>query len=415
MKEINNKDFVITVVGVGYVGQPLINEFARTKKVYAYDIDSEKIKALGNNNKNDNIVYTNNSKCIGESDAVIVAVPTPIYDNNNPNLEFVINACKTIGDNLRKNTLIVFESSYYPGVTEDICIPLLEENSSLKNNIDFFVGYSPERINPSDKIHTINTITKVISAQNNFVLDQVEKLYSLIPDINLYRTSSIKIAELSKIIENSQRDLNIAFVNEVSQLCHLMNISTIDVLETAKTKWNFVDVFPGLVGGHCIGVDPYYLINLGKKYGYNMNIVEQSRKTNEKIPLFIVHSLNSLLKDIKKENIKVGILGYSYKANSDDIRNTKVELIYDELKKQHFDCMISDYMLFDKNTNFDNYRELHDLDVLIIAVPHDKYRNMSKEKIISYFNKSSSKKIILDLYSVYKNYNFGSDVIYWTL
>ena len=415
MKEINNKDFVITVVGVGYVGQPLINEFARTKKVYAYDIDSEKIKALGNNNKNDNIVYTNNSKCIGESDAVIVAVPTPTYDNNNPNLEFVINACKTIGDNLRKNTLIVFESSYYPGVTEDICIPLLEENSSLKNNIDFFVGYSPERINPSDKIHTINTITKVISAQNNFVLDQVEKLYSLIPDINLYRTTSIKVAELSKIIENSQRDLNIAFVNEVSQLCHLMNISTIDVLETSKTKWNFVDVFPGLVGGHCIGVDPYYLINLGKKYGYNMNIVEQSRKTNEKIPLFIVHSLNSLLKNIKKENIKVGILGYSYKANSDDIRNTKVELIYDELKKQHFDCMISDYMLFDKNTNFNNYRELHDLDVLIIAVPHDKYRNMSKEKIISYFNKSSSKKIILDLYSVYKNYNFGSDVIYWTL
>ena len=415
MKEINNKDFVITVVGVGYVGQPLINEFARTKKVYAYDIDSEKIKALGNNNKNDNIVYTNNSKCIGESDAVIVAVPTPIYDNNNPNLEFVINACKTIGDNLRKNTLIVFESSYYPGVTEDICIPLLEKNSSLKNNIDFFVGYSPERINPSDKIHTINTITKVISAQNNFVLDQVEKLYSLIPDINLYRTTSIKVAELSKIIENSQRDLNIAFVNEVSQLCHLMNISTIDVLETSKTKWNFVDVFPGLVGGHCIGVDPYYLIDLGKKYGYNMNIVEQSRKTNEKIPLFIVHSLNSLLNNIKKENIKVGILGYSYKANSDDIRNTKVELIYDELKKQHFDCMISDYMLFDKNTNFNNYRELHDLDVLIIAVPHDKYRNMSKEKIISYFNKSSSKKIILDLYSVYKNYNFGSDVIYWTL
>lgn len=415
MKEINNKDFVITVVGVGYVGQPLINEFARTKKVYAYDIDSEKIKALGNNNKNDNIVYTNNSKCIGESDAVIVAVPTPTYDNNNPNLEFVINACKTIGDNLRKNTLIVFESSYYPGVTEDICIPLLEENSSLKNNIDFFVGYSPERINPFDKIHTINTITKVISAQNNFVLDQVEKLYSLIPDINLYRTSSIKVAELSKIIENSQRDLNIAFVNEVSQLCHLMNISTIDVLETAKTKWNFVDVFPGLVGGHCIGVDPYYLMDLGKKYGYNMNIVEQSRKINEGIPLFIVHSLNSLLNNIKKENIKVGILGYSYKANSDDIRNTKVQLIYDELKKQHFDCMISDYMLFDKNTNFDNYRELHDLDVLIIAVPHNKYRNMSKEKIISYFNKSFSKRIILDLYSAYKNYNFGSDVIYWTL
>lgn len=415
MKEINNKDFVITVVGVGYVGQPLINEFARTKKVYAYDIDNEKINALGNNNKNDNIVYTNNSKCIGESDAVIVAVPTPTYDNNNPNLEFVINACKTIGDNLRKNTLIVFESSYYPGVTEDICIPLLEKNSSLKNNIDFFVGYSPERINPSDKIHTINTITKVISAQNNFVLDQVEKLYSLIPDINLYRTSSIKVAELSKIIENSQRDLNIAFVNEVSQLCHLMNISTIDVLETAKTKWNFVDVFPGLVGGHCIGVDPYYLINLGKKYGYNMNIVEQSRKTNENIPLFIVQSLNILVNNIKKENIKVGILGYSYKANSDDIRNTKVELIFDELKKQHFDCMISDYMLFDKKTNFDNYRELHDLDVLIIAVPHDRYRNMSKEKIMSYFNKSFYKKIIFDLYSIYKDYNFESNVIYWTL
>lgn len=415
MKEINNKDFVITVVGVGYVGQPLINEFAKTKKVFAYDIDNEKIKTLGNNNENDNIVYTNNNECISESDAVIVAVPTPTYDDNKPNLEFVINACETIGHNLRSNTLIVFESSYYPGVTEDICIPLLEDSSNLKNNIDFFVGYSPERINPSDKIHTINTITKVISAQNNFVLDQVEKLYSLIPNINLYRASSIKVAELSKIVENSQRDLNIAFVNEVSQLCHLMNISTIDVLETARTKWNFVDVFPGLVGGHCIGVDPYYLMDLGKKYGYHMNIVEQSRKTNENIPLFIVHSLNSLINNIKKENIKVGILGYSYKANSDDIRNTKVELIYNELKKQNFNCIISDYMLFDKNTNFDNYRELFDLDVLIIAVPHDRYKNISKEKVMSFFNRKSSKKIIMDLYSIYKDYNFENDVIYWTL
>lgn len=415
MKEINNKDFVITVVGVGYVGQPLINEFAKTKKVFAYDIDNEKIKTLGNNNENDNIVYTNNNECISESDAVIVAVPTPTYDDNKPNLEFVINACKTIGYNLSKNTLIVFESSYYPGVTEDICIPLLEENSNLKNNIDFFVGYSPERINPSDKIHTINTITKVISAQNNFVLDQVEKLYSLIPNINLYRARSIKVAELSKIVENSQRDLNIAFVNEVSQLCHLMNISTIDVLKTARTKWNFIDVFPGLVGGHCIGVDPYYLMDLGKKYGYHMNIVEQSRKTNENIPLFIVHSLNSLINNIKKENIKVGILGYSYKANSDDIRNTKVELIYNELKKQNFNCIISDYMLFDKNTNFDNYRELFDLDVLIIAVPHDRYKNISKEKVMSYFNRKSSKKIIMDLYSIYKDYNFENDVIYWSL
>lgn len=415
MKEINNKDFVITVVGVGYVGQPLINEFAKTKKVFAYDIDNEKIKTLGNNNENDNIVYTNNNECISESDAVIVAVPTPTYDDNKPNLEFVINACKTIGYNLSKNTLIVFESSYYPGVTEDICIPLLEENSNLKNNIDFFVGYSPERINPSDKIHTINTITKVISAQNNFVLDQVEKLYSLIPNINLYRARSIKVAELSKIVENSQRDLNIAFVNEVSQLCHLMNISTIDVLKTARTKWNFVDVFPGLVGGHCIGIDPYYLMDLGKKYGYHMNIVEQSRKTNENIPFFIVHSLNSLINSMKRENIKVGILGYSYKANSDDIRNTKVELIYNELKKQNFNCIISDYMLFDKNTNFDNYRELFDLDVLIIAVPHDRYKNISKEKVMSYFNRKSSKKIIMDLYSIYKDYNFENDVIYWTL
>lgn len=415
MKEINNNNFVITVVGVGYVGQSLINEFAKTKKVFAYDIDNKKIKTLGNNNKNNNIVYTNNNKCIGESDAVIVAVPTPTYDNNKPNLEFVIDACKTIGHNLRKNTLIVFDSSYYPGVTEDICIPLLEENSSLKNNIDFFVAYSPERINPSDKIHTINTITKVISAQNNFVLDQVEKLYSLISNINLYKASSIKVAELSKIVENSQRDLNIAFVNEVSQLCHLMNISTLDVLETAKTKWNFIDVFPGLVGGHCIGVDPYYLMDLGKKYGYNMNIVQQSRKINENIPLFIVHSLNSLVNNIKKEIIKVGILGYSYKANSDDIRNTKVELIYNELKKQNFDCTISDYMLFNKNTSFYNYRELYDLDVLIIAVPHDRYRNTSKEKIMSYFNRKFSKKIIMDLYSIYKDYNFESDVVYWTL
>ena len=231
----------------------------------------------------------------------------------------------------------------------------------------------------------------------------------------MYRASSIKVAELSKIIENSQRDLNIAFVNEVSQLCHLMNISTIDVLQTAKKKWNFVDVSPGLVGGHCISIDPYYLMDLSNKYGYNMNIVEQSRKINENIPLFIVNSLNSLVNNIKKDNIKVGILGYSYKADSDDIRNTKVEVIYNELKKQNYNCMISDYILFDKNTNFDNYRELHDLDVLIIAVPHDGYKSMSKEHIMGYFNKSYSKKIILDLYSIYKDYDFKSDVIYWSL
>ena len=232
----------------------------------------------------------------------------------------------------------------------------------------------------------------------------------------MYRASCIKVAELSKIIENSQRDLNIAFVNEVSQLCHLMKISTIDVLETAKTKWNFVDVLPGLVGGHCIGIDPYYLIDLGNKYGYNMNIVKQARKTNENIPLFIVNSLNEMVADIKNNNnIKVGILGYSYKANSDDVRNTKVDIIYRELKKQNYDCRISDYMLFDKNTYFNNYEKLQDLDILIIAVPHDKYRSMNKEKIMSYFNKKCSKKIILDLYSIYKDYKFESDVIYWSL
>ena len=415
MKEINHNDFVITVVGVGYVGQPLINEFAKTKKVFAYDIDVEKIEKLRRKNKNDNIIYTYNSECIRKSNTIIVAVPTPTYDDNSPNLEFVVSACKIIGRNLRKNTLIVFESSYYPGVTEDICIPLLEENSCLENNVDFFVGYSPERINPFDNIHTINKVTKVISAQNDFVLDEIERLYNLIPGIHLYKASSIKVAELSKIIENSQRDLNIAFINEVSQLCHLMNISTIDVLETAKTKWNFVDVFPGLVGGHCISIDPYYLIDLGNKYGYKMNIVEQSRKTNDNVPAFVVKSLESLVNNIKKDNIKVGILGYSYKANSDDVRNTKVGVIYNELKKQNFNCIISDYTLFDKNTNFDNNRKLHDLDVLIIAVPHDRYKNIKKKQLMGYFNKSCSKKIVLDLYSIYKDYNFDNDVIYWSL
>lgn len=417
MKEIEEFDYTIGVIGVGYVGLPLVKEFSKHKKVYAYDIDCDKINLLKINNDVKNIEYTYDEKSLLDCDAIIVAVPTPIDSNNNPDLTYVLNACEIIGKNLSKNTLVVFESSYKPKTTMNICVPIIEKNSHMDCGIDFYIGYSPERINPGDNIHLLNNITKIISAQNDDVLLQVEKLYKLIDNIQLHKTNNIEVAELSKMIENTQRDINIAFINEVSKLCHSMDVKTDDVLSAARTKWNFYDVKPGLVGGHCISIDPYYLLQLSKEVGAELTVVNSARKVNETMSDFIVQSLVKLIDDnyINHQMVRIGIYGYSYKANCDDIRNTKVKDIYDKLKQLEFNCVISDYNLKDKQLGFENHEKINNVDVLIFAVAHDQYRTLSMEDIISNFNKNSNIKIIFDLNSIYKDYRFPDNYIYWSL
>lgn len=403
---------VIGVIGVGYVGMPLIEELSKKTSVIAYDIDKEKILNLSESNEMSTVEFTYNENKLSKCDVIIVAVPTPTI-NNKPDLSCVEKVCVTIGENLKEGVLIIFESSYMPGTTIDLCIPLIENSSNKVYNKDFFVGYSPERINPGDNIHTLNTITKIVSADTEETLKKVIEVYSLIDKINLKPVKNMKVAELSKMIENTQRDINIAFINEVAKLCHKLGLDTNEVIEAASTKWNFYKVTPGFVGGHCIGVDPYYLIDIANKNSVDMDVVKNARKTNESMSDFVINSLLSLSPNINK-NTKIGILGYSYKSNSDDIRNTKTDDLIKKLKKITNNIVISDYIVNNKiNTMCGDNME--NLDVLIVTIDHDLYKKYDEKYIESLFNKKSNIKILMDLKSIYKDYNFKKNISYWKL
>ena len=403
---------IIGIIGVGYVGIPLINELSKKVNVIAYDIDTEKILKLSQENDNCNIDFTNDEKKLTKCNVIIVAVPTPTKKNK-PDLSCVKSACKTIGSNIKDGALVIFESSYMPGTTTSICIPLIEKSSGKKFNKDFFVGYSPERINPGDNIHTLNTITKIVSADDEETLNKVINVYNLINNIKLKPVKSIKVAELSKMIENTQRDINIAFINEIAKLCHKIDVDANEVIEAAATKWNFYKVTPGFVGGHCIGVDPYYLIDIAEKNNVSLNIVKCARMENESMSDYVVDNLMALIPKNSK-NIKIGILGYSYKANSDDIRNTKTEDLIKKLKKITSNIVVSDYVVNKKINNMCNDK-LENLDVLIVTVDHDLYKKYDVNQIENYFDKKSKIKIIIDLKSIYNNYSFKSDIKYWKL
>lgn len=403
---------VIGVIGVGYVGMPLINELSKKTRVIAYDIDKEKILNLRKINKQDNLEYTFDENWLLECDVIIVAVPTPTF-NNKPDLTCVKDVCSTIGHNMKEGVLIIFESSYMPGTTNDLCIPLIEKASKKKCDKDFFIGYSPERINPGDKIHTLNTITKIVSSDNDKTLEKVIEVYNLIDNIKLKPVNNMKAAELSKMIENTQRDINIAFINEVAKLCHELNIDTNQVIEAASTKWNFYKVTPGFVGGHCIGVDPYYLLDVAEKNGVSLDTVKNARMTNESMSDFVVDSMMSLIPKSKKR-LRIGILGYSYKANSDDTRNTKTEDLIKKLKKITKNLLVSDYIV-NKKTGSMCGDKLEDLDVLIVTIDHDLYKKYDKKKLEGFFNKDNNKKILMDLKSIYSNYDFSKNIIYWKL
>ncbi|MBM3400820.1 MAG: nucleotide sugar dehydrogenase [Bacteroidetes bacterium] len=356
---LQNNDIKIAVIGLGYVGLPLAVEFGRKYKTVGFDINETRIQELTDGIDNtlevDNLYLeqvlkdglfsvTHKKEQISDCNIFIVTVPTPTDLNNRPVLIPLEKASQTVGSILKKGDIVIYESTVYPGVTEEICVPVLEKVSGLKYNIDFHVGYSPERINPGDKQHTVTKILKVTSGSTPAIAEKVDQLYNSVITAGTFKASSIKVAEAAKVIENSQRDINIAFVNELSKIFNLLGIDTNDVLEAASTKWNFLNFRPGLVGGHCIGVDPYYLAQKAQEVGYHPEIILAGRRLNDQMGKYVATELIKLMikKDIKVKGSKVLVLGFTFKENCPDVRNTKVIDIIDELKSYNINVTITD-------------------------------------------------------------------------
>ena len=426
----------LSLVGLGYVGMPIAVAFARKIKVVGFDLNAEKIalyksgvdptKEVGDETiAASTVEFTADESKLREARFHIVAVPTPVNDDHTPDLTPVEGASRILGRNLTKGSVVVFESTVYPGVTEDICVPILEKESGLKCGIDFKIGYSPERINPGDKVHRLETITKIVSGMDEETLDTVAKVYSLVVEAGVYRAESIKVAEAAKVIENSQRDINIAFMNELSMIFHRMGIDTKAVLDAAGTKWNFLKFFPGLVGGHCIGVDPYYLTYKAEELGYHSQIILSGRRINDDMGKYVAESLVKLLikADRTVKGAKVAILGFTFKENCPDTRNTKVIDIYNELKEYGIDALITDpeadaaeaKRLY--GIDFADMADIKDMDAVVIAVNHREFEKFDTERISSWFDSSSDKKVLLDIKGMLdkKEFDKRQDYIYWRL
>lgn len=397
MKEFEGK---LVVVGLGYVGLPLAISFAKKVPVIGFDYNAKKVELykkgidvtneVGNEAlKETTMEFTADPKSIKEGDFVVVAVPTPIDDHNNPDLTPVEGASKFVGQNLKKGAIVVYESTVYPGVTEDVCVPILEKESGLKCGQDFKIAYSPERINPGDKVHRFETIKKIVSGMDEETLEKVAATYEMVVTAGVYRASSIKVAEAAKVIENSQRDINIAFVNELSKIFTKMGIDTNEVLDAAGSKWNFLNFRPGLVGGHCIGVDPYYLTFKAEEIGYRPEVILAGRRINDSMGKYIAESI---VKELIKNNInvkgaKVLVKGITFKENVPDIRNSKVIDIINELKEYDINVCVED-IYADKEEvkrfyNLDLVENEKEADAIVFAVAHEDYKNISIDDIKS--------------------------------
>ncbi|MCR5502596.1 MAG: nucleotide sugar dehydrogenase [Lachnospiraceae bacterium] len=425
----------LSLVGLGYVGMPIAVAFARKIKVVGFDLNEEKIglyksgidptNEVGNEAiKNTKVEFTADPSKLKEAKFHIVAVPTPVNDDHTPDLTPVEGASRILGQNLTKGAIVVFESTVYPGVTEDICVPIMEKESGLKCGVDFKVGYSPERINPGDKVHRLETITKIVSGMDEETLETVAKVYELVVEAGVYRADSIKVAEAAKVIENSQRDINIAFMNELSMIFHRMGIDTKAVLEAAGTKWNFLPFRPGLVGGHCIGVDPYYLTYKAEELGYHSQIILSGRRINDDMGKYVAESLvkNLIRADIPVKKAKVAILGFTFKENCPDTRNTKVIDIYRELGEYGIRPMVVDpaadaaeaKRLY--GVEFDRMESVKDMDAVIVAVSHTQFEKLTKADISGFFDPKHSKKVFMDLKGMFDRKEYETDeFIYWRL
>jgi nucleotide sugar dehydrogenase len=410
---INKKKIKIGIIGLGYVGTPLALSFGKYFDVIGYDSNEKRIKELKNkkdSTKETNlkdfilakkIFFTNNDKNLKNCNIFIMTVPTPVNSNKKPDLSFLSNASKIVGSYLKKDDIVVYESTGFPGMTEEICVPILEQKSSLTYKKDFNCGYSPERINPGDKKHELHNITKIVSASNKKTLSILKFIYRKIIKAKIFSASSIIVAEAAKVIENTQRDLNIALVNELSIICSKLKIDTKEVINAASSKWNFHKYFPGLVGGHCIGVDPYYLTYKSKLLGYDPKIILAGRKLNDSMVNYIFQKLVKLLKIKKfnKKNLKILVLGITFKENCPDIRNSQslklTKLIKNKYGKVYvFDKTANIQKIDDKKIILLKKIKKNTFDVVLLAVPHKKIVSTGIKKIKSYLK---PKSIFLDL------------------
>ena len=431
--EIVNKNTCISVIGLGYVGMPIAVAFAEKVKVVGYDTNMKKIalyrKGIDPTDevgdeviKNTSVMFTDNEEDLRRAKFHIVAVPTPVNRDHTPDLTPIKSATEILARNLEKGSVVVYESTVYPGVTEEICVPVLEEISGMKCGEDFKVGYSPERINPGDMEHRLNTITKVVSGMDEDSLDVIAKVYELVVEAGVFRADSIKVAEAAKVIENSQRDINIAFMNELSIIFDSMGIDMKSVLEAAGTKWNFLKFYPGLVGGHCIGVDPYYLTYKAEMLGYHSQVILSGRRINDDMGKHIAEKCVKLLiaADKSVKNAKVAIFGFTFKENCPDTRNTKVIDIVCELKQYGICPKIWDPVADESEAkmlygvSFDDRENIKNLDAVIIAVSHDEIKKIAMDNIDTLFG--TGKKVMLDIKGIYdRKTTEDRGYLYWRL
>ena len=436
-EKIKNQEEAISLVGLGYVGMPIAIEFAkRGCKVIGYDLNAKKIEVyksgvdptneVGDDAiKQTTVEFTSDETKLRDAKFHIVAVPTPVNDDHTPDLTPVEGASTILGRNLTKGSIVVFESTVYPGVTEDVCVPILEKESGLKCGVDFKIGYSPERINPGDKVHRLNTITKIVSGMDEESLDEIAKVYEIVVDAGVHRAESIKVAEAAKVIENSQRDINIAFMNELSIIFNKMGIDTLSVLRAAGTKWNFLPFRPGLVGGHCIGVDPYYLTYKAEMMGYHSQVILSGRRINDDMGKYVAESVvkNLIKAGVAIKTAKVAILVFTFKENCPDTRNTKIIDIYKELQEYGITATVSDPVADAEEAKnlygmeFVDMATIKDCDAVILAVAHDEFNTLTPADFDKMFKAGSNDtKVLADIKGILTRRDYEAlGYRYWRL
>ena len=412
----------IALVGLGYVGMPIAVEFAKHVKVIGFDINEKRVNEyrngidatneVGSAIKNSTVDFTADPARLKESRFIIVAVPTPVNEDNSPDLRPVEGASRTVGQNLTAGTIVVFESTVYPGVTEDICVPIIEKESGLKCGVDWKIGYSPERINPGDKVHTLKTIRKVVSGMDEESAREIKKVYDIVIEAGTYPVSNIKTAEAVKVVENSQRDINIAFMNEIAIICDKLKIDTDEVLAGMNTKWNALGFKPGLVGGHCIGVDPYYLTNAAEKLGYHSQIILNGRQVNDSMGGFVADAaIKEMIEaGMAPKKATVVILGLTFKENCPDTRNSKVVDIIKRLKEYDIHPIVADAWAdpevakHEYGIDLVPFENIPKADCIIVAVGHNEFRSMSMMQFKEMFKPelADNEKVLIDVKSLYR-------------
>lgn len=412
----------LALVGLGYVGMPIAVEFAKHVQVIGFDINEKRVNEyrngidatneVGEAIKNTTVDFTADPTRLKEARFIIVAVPTPVNDDTTPDLRPVEGASRTVGQNLTPGSIVVFESTVYPGVTEDICVPIIEKESGLKCGVDWKIGYSPERINPGDRVHTLTTIRKVVSGMDEESAREIKKVYDIVIEAGTYSASNIKTAEAVKVVENSQRDINIAFMNEIAIICDKLHIDTDEVLAGMNTKWNALGFRPGLVGGHCIGVDPYYLTNAAEKLGYHSQIILNGRKVNDSMGAFVADAaIKEMIEaGMAPKKATVVILGITFKENCPDTRNSKVVDIINRLKEYEINPVVTDSWAdvtvakHEYGVDVIPFDKIPKADCIIVAVGHNEYRSLSMMQLKALFkdNILDEEKVLVDVKSLYR-------------